>query len=56
MARRTEPRYRPLLRVNADYAALIRRSDNSTDNAFYATIYKKPAGLLKACKAAMKLY
>ncbi len=28
------PDIAPKLRVNADYAALIRRSDNSTDNAF----------------------
>ncbi|MEN9465001.1 MAG: hypothetical protein RL217_1182 [Pseudomonadota bacterium] len=28
------PEIAPKLRVNADYAALIRRSDNSTDNAF----------------------
>ncbi|WP_430461380.1 RNA polymerase factor sigma-54 [Thalassolituus sp. LLYu03] len=28
------PEIAPKLRVNADYAALVRRSDNSTDNAF----------------------
>ncbi len=50
------PDHAPRVRINTNYASLIRRADSSSDNNYLKNSSTRRAGSSKACKAATKLY
>jgi RNA polymerase sigma-54 factor len=48
------PDIAPKLRINSDYASLIKRADSSADNTYLRDNLQEARWFLKACTAAMR--